>query len=171
MFERHRFVLFWLVYVVVILLTLTASLQFGLIGLIWVHDVTYLSSVIALAWIFTEAVGGIQLIQLYKIDVSTQKIDESALWNKHSFVNFMSEIIVAAGIFGTVIGVIVALMPFFAMTSFQLSVIQPQLLHMFAGIAVAFFPTAFSILIKIFLDFHSRLHQSAVIDLLKSVNN
>jgi hypothetical protein len=39
---------------------------------------------------------------------------------------------------------------------------------MFSGIAIAFFPTAISILVKIFLDFHSRLHQNAVIDFLKN---
>lgn len=169
MFESHRFVLLWLVYVVVVVLTLTVAASTGLLALIWAYDVTYLSSIIGAIWLLTEIVGGVQLVQLSRLrQLYSVQVSEAALWNKHGFVNFMSEIIVAAGIFGTVIGVIVALMPFFVMTSFQLSVIQPQLLHMFAGIAVAFFPTALSILIKIFLDFHSRLHQSAVIDFLNT---
>jgi hypothetical protein len=59
-------------------------------------------------------------------------------------------------------------MPFFGLTSFDINTIQPHLLKMFSGIAIAFFPTAISILVKIFLDFHSRLHQNAVIDFLKN---
>ena len=168
MFQRHKFTLFWLAYLVVVVLGLSTAAWSGLLALIWIYDVTYLSSIILLAWFTTEAIGGVQIVRLgHQISLLQQgqpveSVSESQLWTRHGFVNFMGEIIVAAGIFGTVIGVVVALMPFFAMTSFQLALIQPQLLHMFAGIAVAFFPTALSILIKIALDFHSRLHQIAV---------
>jgi len=172
MIEAHKHALFWLAYIVVVILAVGVGIISGLFWLVWQYDVTLLSSIILLTWLFTEIVGGYQLIKLdLQISNSQQmflvpSIDENDLWNRHSFVSFMSEIVVAAGIFGTVIGVIMALMPFFGMSSFDIATVQPHLLKMFSGIAVAFFPTAISIAVKMFLDFHSRLHQNAVIHLL-----
>lgn len=172
MIEAHKHALFWLAYIVVVLMAVGAGVSSGLFWMVWQYDVTLLSSLILITWLFTEIVGGYQLIKLDMQISATQKtflvteVDSSALWNRHSFVSFMSEIVVAAGIFGTVIGVIMALMPFFGMSSFDIATVQPHLLKMFSGIAVAFFPTAISILVKMFLDFHSRLHQTAVIQLL-----
>ena len=173
MIEAHKHALFWLAYLVVLAGTVFVAATTGLFGLIWSYDLTFLSTAIFGVWLFTEIVGGVQLVSLsqkitqLKTGQSILHIDADTLWNKHSFVSFMSEIVVAAGIFGTVIGVILALMPFFGLSSFDINTIQPHLLKMFSGIAIAFFPTAISILVKIFLDFHSRLHQNAVIDFLK----
>lgn len=174
MIEAHKHALFWLAYLVVLAGTVLTAASTGLFALIWNYDLTFLSTAIFGIWLFTEIAGGIQLIGLSRKITALKngrfisQIDPDTLWNKHSFVSFMSEIVVAAGIFGTVIGVILALMPFFGLTSFDINTIQPHLLKMFSGIAIAFFPTAISILVKIFLDFHSRLHQNAVIDFLKN---
>jgi len=173
MIEAHKHALFWLAYLVVLAGTLLIAASTGLLGLIWGYDLTYLSTIIIMVWLFTEVVGGIQLVSLSQKITLLKKgqnigsVDPETLWNRHSFVSFMSEIIVAAGIFGTVIGVILSLMPFFGLSNFDINTVQPHLLKMFSGIAIAFFPTAISILLKIFLDFHSRLHQNAVIDFLK----
>ncbi len=173
MIEAHKHALFWLAYTVVLAGILVIAASTGLLSLIWGYDLTYLSTVIFGVWLFTEIVGGIQLVSLSQKITQLKKghymdpIDTETLWNRHSFVSFMSEIVVAAGIFGTVIGVILSLMPFFGLNNFDINTVQPHLLKMFSGIAIAFFPTAISILLKIFLDFHSRLHQNAVIDFLK----
>lgn len=172
MIASHKHFLFWLSYIVVVAITCVTIGASGAANVIWRFDITGLSSAVLAMWILTEAVGGYQLIKIDQ-EINQRRnmfappdLDSVALWHRHSFVLFMSELVVAAGIFGTVVGVIIALMPFFGLTSFDLNTIQPHLLEMFTGIAVAFFPTALSIVIKISLDIHSRLHQSAVIALL-----
>ncbi len=177
MIENHKHALFWLVYLVILICTFSVSGTSGLFGLIWHYDITYLSSLIVIIWLFTECVGAVQLLKLNNCITKIKQgaimppVDAPSLWNTHSFVSFMSELIVALGIFGTVIGVILSLMPFFALTTFDIASLQPHLLKMFSGIAIAFFPTAISIMVKIFLDCHSRLHQNAVIDLLRTTGD
>lgn len=168
MFHSHKHILFWLAYATVLVIFLTGCVVFGIFQNIWLYDITLLSSLILCAWLITEIVGA---YQLWQINRSIDKrcygtASDDQMLQKHSFVAFMGEIIVTVGIFGTVIGVIIALIPFFGMKSFDPTSLQPQLLKMFAGIAVAFFPTAISILIKVFLDFHARLHQNAVLEFL-----
>lgn len=168
--SQHKYALFWLSYLVIVLLSVGAVIKSGLLLTIWKYDLTYLSTVIFVIWIFTEVVGGYQILKLDRQVRDTSSHVElsktiNSIFAQHRFVNFMSEIIVTIGIFGTVIGVILALMPFFSVTSFDPVILQPELLKMFSGIAVAFFPTAISILVKIFLDFNARLHEMAVIDL------
>jgi hypothetical protein len=170
MVTNHKYALYWLSYIVIVLVTVAAVVYSGLMKTIWNYDVTYLSSIIFFIWVITEVVGGYQILKLDRQVTTMVNRDElsqtiNSIFAQHRFVNFMSEVIVTLGIFGTVLGVILALMPFFGMTSFDPSALQPQLLKMFAGIAVAFFPTAISILIKIFLDFNARLHELAVLDL------
>jgi hypothetical protein len=165
---RYKFSLIWLVYGVLLMLAAGESFNSGLVDLVAKHDITHLSFVILVFWALTEIVG---LFQLFCVDREISKKKQTTLTtdqiiSRHSFVSFMGDIIVAVGILGTVGGVIMALLPFFSITQFDIKVIQPHLLEMFSGIAVAFFPTAFSILAKIFLDFHSKIHEMAVLALL-----
>lgn len=167
MINQHKYALFWLSYLVIVILSIVGVTYSGLMHLIWKYDVTYLSSVIFCIWILTEIIGGYQIIKLDRQTTNSHDKEISktieSIFAQHRFVNFMSEIIVTLGIFGTVIGVILALMPFFSLTSFDPVKLQPQLLQMFSGIAVAFFPTAISILIKVFLDVNARIHEMAVL--------
>lgn len=167
----------WLAYIVLVVLILFSAASTGLLSLVWHYDVTGLSTAIFLVWLLAEGVGASQLLSVDRAiaegsrQLSPAGVDSEALWHRHSFVFFSSELIVAAGIFGTVVGVIISLMPFFGLSSFDIAAIQPHLLGMFNGIAVAFFPTAVSIVGKISLDIHSRIHQSAVLALLAQRNN
>ena len=167
----------WLAYIVLVVLIFLCAAHSGILSLVWHFDITGLSTAILLGWLLAEAVGAHQLIIIDRdLHQGSQQlypggVDSEALWHRHSFVFFSSELIVAGGIFGTVVGVIIALMPFFGLSTFDLATIQPHLLGMFNGIAVAFFPTAVSILAKISLDIHSRIHQSAVLTLLAQRNN
>jgi len=166
----------WLAYFVLVVLIFLCAANSGLLSLLWHYDVTGLSTAIFLVWLLAEAVGASQLLSVDRAiaegsrQLTPGSVDSEALWHRHSFVFFSSELIVAGGIFGTVVGVIIALMPFFGLTTFDISTIQPHLLGMFNGIAVAFFPTAVSIVAKISLDIHSRIHQSAVLTLLAQRN-
>lgn len=170
MINQHKYPLFWLSYLVIVILSIIAAIYSGLMQLIWKYDITYLSSVIFCIWMITELIGGYQIIKLDQQTFNSINHKEisttiASIFAQHRFVNFMSEIIVTLGIFGTVIGVILALMPFLSLTNFDPVKLQPQLLQMFSGIAVAFFPTAISILIKVFLDFNTRIHEMAVLHL------
>jgi hypothetical protein len=97
---------------------------------------------------------------------SGQRTDRAALIQRlrdmHGFGRLSGDIIVALGIFGTVCGVILTLMPFLGVTKFEVSLLQPELLKMFTGMAVAFFPTALSILLKVLLDINDHLLDMAI---------
>lgn len=82
--------------------------------------------------------------------------------------DFVASRIVWVGILATIIGVILAFWPF--MTSgFDPEAIRANLGGFFAGIAVAFIPTAVSFVFKIMLDVNTRLMEGGVADTVDSV--
>lgn len=95
------------------------------------------------------------------VSMTGDRPDESkildSLHETHGIVRLAGEMIVALGIFGTVCGVILTLIPFLGITKFDVALLQPELLKMFTGMAVAFFPTALSILLKVMLDINEHL--------------
>lgn len=98
---------------------------------------------------------------LRTIQMNGQRPDElqilDRLHESHGFGRLAGEMIVALGIFGTVCGVILTLIPFLGVNKFDIAQLQPELLRMFTGMAVAFFPTALSILLKVLLDMNDYL--------------
>lgn len=87
------------------------------------------------------------------------------LYLKTNIGDFVSSRIVWVGIFATIVGVILSFWPF--MTSgFDAETIQRLMPDFFAGVAVAFIPTAASFVFKIALDINTRILAAGVSDTL-----
>lgn len=87
------------------------------------------------------------------------------LYLKTNIGDFVSSRIVWVGIFATIVGVILSFWPF--MTSgFDAATIQRLMPDFFAGVAVAFIPTAASFVFKIALDINTRILAAGVSDTL-----
>lgn len=88
------------------------------------------------------------------------------LYRRSSIGDFIASRIVWVGIFATILGVIVAFWPFLQ-AGLSIEAMKNNIGGFFAGVAVAFIPTAVSFVFKIALDFNSRIVGSGVSEVIE----
>lgn len=131
---------------------LTATILFwahymGFVIKIWDTDITMLSSVIALAFVFANA----KLAWIsYKLDTNYSKIKQKLLKETNT-VWFLSEIVMAIGMLGTVIGLIHMLAANFVGDTSNTNALQGVLSSMWGSMGLALYVNAVGLVASIVL--------------------
>lgn len=166
-FTNYPDYLKWLLYIVAVISLFTFGLWTGIPQLMFALDASYLSYMITGFYLVVEAQLGYMVIKYTRKQIVDRDLvitdDETRNYHfktlmkdevlkKAEFAKDAGDIILMIGLLGTIVGIIMAFMPFMAMVGFDINVIQPQFVTFLKGAAIAFIPTALSLLYKILLD-------------------
>lgn len=146
MLKYKKFILWWLS-VLLILTGVFWSFHFGLITLIWNTDITYITSIIAI--LFTTASCSLGWIAFKQSDLAFAVVNKSAVVKVYDTSWFLSEILMALGMLGTVIGLIYMLATSFVGS--DPSQMQTQLGDMWKHMGLALYTNAVGIVGSIVL--------------------
>lgn len=146
MLKYKNFIIWWVSILLVATGTFWAT-HFGLVQEIWNNDVTYITSAIAIVFIlFNIALGWIT----YKTsDPSFLLEKKKTIVSTYDMGWFLSEIMMALGMFGTVIGLILMLSTSFVGS--DPSQMQGQLSEMWKHMGLALYTNAVGIIASIVL--------------------
>jgi hypothetical protein len=144
---KKKFYMWWLS----ILLTATTLFwahYMGFITKIWITDITMLSSVIALGFLFANAkLGWIS----YHLDTNYNAEQKEKLVKETNTVWFLSEIVMAIGMLGTVIGLIHMLAANVVNDASNTSALQGTLSSMWSSMGLALYVNAVGLIASIIL--------------------
>lgn len=107
--------------------------------------------------------GQRQIRQTMIVDITAER-----LYDRMMIADFIASRIVWVGILATIIGVIMAFWPMINAVA-SIDAMRANLGQFFAGIAVAFIPTAVSFVFKIVLDFNTRIISTGVRELVDKI--
>jgi len=143
--KYNKFLLWWVSVLLVATGVFWAN-HFGLIEKVWQTDITYITSVIAFLFISYNIILGWLAFKQSRLPFSFYKVEKSE--KIYDMGWFLSEIMMALGMLGTVIGLIYMLS-----TSFigDVSQMQSQLGNMWQHMGLALYTNAVGILGSIIL--------------------
>ena len=146
-FFKKKFYMWWLS----VLLTATTMFwahHMGFVSKIWNTDITMLSSVIALVFVYANA----KLAWIsYYLDTNYTKAFKEKLVKETNTVWFLSEIVMAIGMLGTVIGLIHMLAANFVSDASNTNALQGILSSMWGSMGLALYVNAVGLIASIVL--------------------
>jgi len=152
MAKYRSFLRWWLIFVVMILLTANAY-TFGLISEVWNNDFTKLSFVNLTLLIITSIWCGVQTLHFSKL-INNIKVPTAALKKLNHNIEigwFVSDLTLTIGMIGTVIGFIAMLSGFVGLDVENVNTIQDLIRELGAGMSAALYTTLTGLISSAFL--------------------
>lgn len=144
---KRKFYMWWLS-VLLTATTLFWAYYMGFISKIWNTDITMLSSAIALVFVYANA----KLAWIsYHLDTNYTKVFKEKLVKETNTVWFLSEIVMAIGMLGTVIGLIHMLAANFVSDASNTNALQGILSSMWGSMGLALYVNAVGLVASIVL--------------------